>query len=486
MKRRETLQLLPAAVAGVVGAAVSAVSDPLRYKYPSVDSYRGKYDLSPGSGEPLALRYTKKVRDILLSIRETQSKNLLEASYAIANAVMRKNTCWYRWNMGHGISFEFGRDRNGMPELFTVGYKRGESRDGDVYLKNIRSSPEEVNDLTAKDICVIGSPIPWGSDARNAHFIERDTARHRMRPYADIWLETGIDTVGAIMRVPGMPAPIGPISGVIGMVLFWMMAADTCRILAREGFSLPVRGDDPALTGNNIPWVSLYDPLMDDYFEQVMLQIEMIGAEAGEMRRIAEMAVDAVLAGGNVYCYSRDREALAVEAQTRRGGLAMTRGLFEVDGALKSYNGEWLDTNDGKFIGRDKDLVIMGIFQPDSATDLKYLDKFRKSGMKVASIGPMTRDTVVPEGRTVPKEADVHVGRMCDTNGLYAVPGFERKVCPTSGPLINQIFWATCMEIVEEVIRRTGNVPGVFFSAAIKGGTSHMHKMNNQYRERGY
>ena len=99
----------------------------------------------------------------------------------------------------------------------------------------------------------------------------------------------------------------------------------------------------------------------------------------------------------------------------------------------------------------------------------------------------MTRSIKVPEGRTVPKETDFHAGRMCDTYGLFAVPGFEKRICPTSGVVLDQLFWATMMEVVEQHIRRTGgDVPGVFFSAALKGGMEHMHRMHEIYRERGY
>ena len=106
--------------------------------------------------------------------------------------------------------------------------------------------------------------------------------------------------------------------------------------------------------------------------------------------------------------------------------------------------------------------------------------------MLVASLGPMFSDLKVPDGRTVPVEADIHAGRMCDTYGLFAVQGFEKKVCPTSGTLVNQLFWAVCMEIAEEIIRRTGNVPGVLFSAALKVGPAHNQRMFELYTKRGY
>jgi len=192
------------------------------------------------------------------------------------------------------------------------------------------------------------------------------------------------------------------------------------------------------------------------------------------------MAVDSVLSGGKVYCYSRYSDSLSMEASYRRGGLCLTRGVYDKDGEAYSF----FDNDILK--GTSKDCVIMGITKPDDEVDLKHIKTFRKYKMKIASLGPMTRDTKIPEGRTVPKESDIHLGRMCDTYGLFAVPGSEKKVCPTSGALVNQMFWAVCMEITEEIIRRTGNVPGILFSSALKIGRSHNSRMFEMYKQRGY
>jgi len=90
----------------------------------------------------------------------------------------------------------------------------------------------------------------------------------------------------------------------------------------------------------------------------------------------------------------------------------------------------------------------------------------------------MTRNTLVPERRTVPKETDIHAGRIWDTYGLFAIPGFSQKVCSTSGVLLNQLFWATVMEVIEQYIDRTGgDVPEVYFSAALKSGREYMYRL---------
>ena len=467
MRRRKMLSLVPLSILGFMDLTDSVFADEIICKY--------KHN---HNSEPLAIGYTKKVREMLNWIRETQSENLLEASYAIARTVKNGGQCWCSWDVGHSEKFDIFPGRNGAPDIFIIGYDPEKTKNGDLFIASHWGGPHE--DLAEKEIFVIGAPAPVGGDAEGQELQSESVKKRKLRPYSHIWIETNITTLGAIMHIPGSPAPHGPVSGIIGLTTFWMMVADACRILARDGINVKVPGDEPKLTGNNIPWVNLHKPLMDNYFDEVMKQIEMIGAELGDIRRIAEMAVDSVLSGGKVWCYSRYFDSLAVEGHHRRGGLVLTRGLYEKDGKLTPCSAN--DTFDGS----SKDLVIMGIWEPDDEVDLKNLDTFRKYGMKVASIGPMTRDIKIPEGRTVPKETDVHVGRMMDTYGLYAVPGFERKVCPTSGALINLIWWATCMEIVEHIIQRTGNVPGINFSGSLKGGGVYNIRMQRQYEERGY
>ncbi|MCD6307871.1 MAG: hypothetical protein J7M24_02610, partial [Candidatus Latescibacteria bacterium] len=400
MKRRDILRMLPISIAGMTAASDATLAQEMARP---LKNAHGR--------QPLSLKYQRIVREMLTKIRHTQSEDLLEASHAMARTIMRGGTCWANWDLGHSTRYDVIPGRNGLPEILTQGFSAKDVRDGDVYLVNRGDVPAEL--AASRDFVVIGAPSPWSSDAKMADLIVRDTAKQRVRPKADIWIETGVSTLGAVIHVPGMPAPTGPVSGIIGQTTMRMMLADACRILALNGKSVPVSGDEPKLAGDSVPWVSLHDPLMDDYFDRVLMQMEMIEAEMGSIRRIAKMAADSVLAGGKVYGYSWHQMGLCVEAQTRRGGLTLSRGVYAKDGKPVVYSGKPLQ-------GSSKDLVIMGVFEPDNPTDLACLDAFRRMNMKVASIGPMTRDIAIPDGRTVPKESDVHVGRMCDTYGLYA------------------------------------------------------------------
>jgi len=459
MKRRETFRLIPLTLAGI-GA--------LARKARSLESAPRTIDT--GEPLPLALHYPKIIANMLEWVRGNQSDNMLEASYAVSRTLRRGGTVWINWDQGHGTRGEMFPGRNGLPEFLRHGYDPEKAKDGDLLLASRILSREGFEDLAKKDIYVVGAPSPWSGDAAGFRDVRDDIRGSKVGDYADLWIETNITSVGAILRVPGMPAPIGPVSGPLYSTIMWMILADACRILAIEGVKVTVAGDEPPLSGKGVDWIDLDEPLMDDYLRTIRHEMELIGAEFGSVRKIASMAVDTLLGGGTVYYYSRYPYTFSSEATGRRGGFAFARGL-----------------SDGKTGGTSKDCVIMGVFKPDDERDLENLDRFKKIGMRTASIGPITRNFVVPEGRCVHKETEAHAGRMSDTYGIFAIPGIEKKVCPTSGVLMTVINWVVSIEIIEQIRERTGgDIPGVHFSGALKWGRAFNARVRAMQKDRGY
>jgi len=425
--------------------------------------------VQPGPGLGLYAQYSQKVKGKLAWIRKTQSENLLETSSAIARTIRNGGQCWSVWDTGHSTENDQFPGRNGEPEIIFNDFNPQKAQKGDLLLANRFLGPYEV--LTEKDIFVVGGPAPWGGYVKGAELLTTEIQKYKLRPYSKIWIETNITSIDGEVYMIGEPAPIGPFSGILGMVEYWMILADACRVLSTNGYKGKVKGDEPPLT-EKAGWIKQSEPLMDNYYDTVMQQVEMIGGEMGDIRKIAKAAVDAVLSGGSVYYYSRYYVGLATEALGRRSGLMLNKSIAD----------------EPKYPAKltAKDVVIMGISKPNDEVDLKYLDQFKASGAKIYSMGPATRDGKVPDGRTVPKSTILHVGRCCDTYGLYAIQGFDQKVCPTSGPVMNQVFWALQMEVAEEIIRRTGNTPGVLFSAALKGGNEHNAIGRQRVQARGY
>ena len=91
MNRRKAISLIPLSIT-FAGSLTRAGNAQERRKYllpPEGNIPRQP----PFENLPLAIRYTKKVRGMLQWIRDTQSENLLEASYAIARTVKNGGKC---------------------------------------------------------------------------------------------------------------------------------------------------------------------------------------------------------------------------------------------------------------------------------------------------------------------------------------------------------------------------------------------------------
>ena len=102
MKRRQALQLLPLSAAGLTSRIRKAHSEMVQPEQQT-------------SPEPLALQYTKKVRERLAWIRETQTEDLMEGAYAIARTIENKGQCWQVWDAGH-TNTDLYPGRNGEPQ----------------------------------------------------------------------------------------------------------------------------------------------------------------------------------------------------------------------------------------------------------------------------------------------------------------------------------------------------------------------------------
>ncbi len=458
MKRRDALRILPLAA---TGAAMMS----------------GKTAAAPAGEQPekISLRYLRSVRDIIREIQVTESDNLLEASRHIARTYKNGGKCYTTWDVGHCHNEDMYPDRPGDTDIFTIGYPEDQAKKGDLLLGGIIA--KKLEDPRRKGVFLIGSPVPWCGDTPDAHLLSEQHRQYTIRAVSDLWVETYSTTWGPIIWLPGAEYPMGAVSGAIGMTTFWVMTADAVRMLAAEGIAVKVKGDEPKLP-DTVKRVSLTKPLGEEYFAEVLRQLELIEGELGSAETVADLAVDAVLSGNKVHVYSKYWEGLAIESNTRMGGLCIYKSVFNAGpewGLVKNFK------------ATDKDLVIMGTCQPDDPADLEFLDLCRKIGCKTVSLGPATRSKGFPGGKTVPGGTDIHLGYNCDTYGLFAVPGVDRRVCPTSGVVLNQLFYAVSMSIAQKIIERTGNLPTIYPNGAFEGSPySEFGRVHNVGLKRGY
>jgi uncharacterized phosphosugar-binding protein len=425
-----------------------------------------------GKSESLCLEYLNHMTKLLEKIRDTQEENLLKASENIARTYKSGGKCFCQWETGHSFDGDMFPDRPGDTDLFIMGYTMGtppvQPKKGDLLLINVLRKPMD-EDIDKQGFFIIGGPNSWCGDIEHSEQLTEENQKLLVRKYSNIWIDTYINLYSSLIYLPGETVPIGPTSGALNMATYWAMTADAVRLLAAEGVSVKVKGDGPHLP-QNTPRVNLKQPLASAYINEAIREIRLIKTEMDTLNRIAGEAADHILSGGKLYVYSRYREALSAEANAKRGGLALLNTTF---------------ADDPDFKGNEKDYMIMGVYRTDYSVDMRMLKKFRESGMKISSIGPSTINGKKPSGKTIADETDFHLGGF-DTGGFFAMPGLDKKVCPTSGIIITLTFWATMIQLAEEIIRRTGNTPGVLSSGAFKGGAEQRENRLEMVKKRGY
>ncbi len=455
MNRREAIAAIPLAAAGTALFARPAGAAP--------DAIQ--------ASRPLHLVYVDRIIGIIERIRDTQTDVMLEAAGHIASTYRAGRTNFCQWETGHSFDGDMFPDRPGDTDLFVMGYTMSkptvEPQSGDLLLVSVLRAPLE--DPRAKGIFVVGGPTPWCGDTTNPELLVEANRALRIKPYSDIWIETFIPTRGGLVWLPGADTPLGDTSGALGMVTYWAMCADAVRLLARDGGTVQVRGDEPEL-GESAAWEDIDRPLGSAYLDTALSQMRQIEAEDGSIDRIAAMAADAVLNGGRLWVYSRYQAALSSEANAKRSGLAL-------------INSTW--SGDDRFDGTERDVMIIGAYRPDDPADKTMLESCRGRKMKVATIGTATLDGRVPENAVI-TAGDLHLGCMCDTYGLFAIPGVKRKVCPTSGLLMTVMFWSTMVQLAEIIMERTGNTPAVLSTGAIIDGGAQRQRMTDLAKRRGY
>ncbi len=438
---------------------------------------------STGSGNPLGLDYLVKVRERFEKIKETQSEELLEASYRIARTITDGGNCYMDWVMGHRNDYDIWSGRPGNPAIMQ--YPVPENvRGGDLVLTDcVRPDYEKMHE---NGVFFISGPRTWSGNCIGAENLLPDVRKLLLKPFADLWIENFATAYGAIIHIPGEIAPIGAVAGAVGMMTYWMMMSDTARILTADGHKFAVDGDDPepVIAGSA---VNMNSPLGERYYRVMMEQHAKIDREFDNINKAANLAADAALRRGRVYVYSRHVNNLCAEGTVRRGGLGLIFGVYGPPDDLKLMDDPLqLGAMDLTFHPTDKDIVIMGIAKPDDPGDLAALDIFRKAGMPVVAIGPSKKNGAVPTGRSVPAEADIHMGGMSDSYGLFSLPGIDKKIAPTSGFIANQVFWSLNCQIADVIIQKTGNAPGIYLSGAFKGGMERLDEVKRLFRERGY
>ena len=142
-------------------------------------------------------------------------------------------------------------------------------KEGDVviFFHNIGINPatidaaEECKKRGAKIIAVASSY--WQNEMPKDHFIRHPNGKN-LFDYADVCIDDYNPVGDAVVNVPGMTTPIGPVSNVVDFTIAHLLEIETCRQCVERGIVPPVWNSANAPGGDekNAAYLAKYKPLV--------------------------------------------------------------------------------------------------------------------------------------------------------------------------------------------------------------------------------
>ena len=207
--------------------------------------------------------------------------------------------------------------------------------------------------------------------------------------------------------------------------------------------------------------------LEDFYVDAVIKRFDALVPQEGMFRQAAGYMADAVLAGGTVYVYDKEK-SLMVDANPRASGLAITSNYYNMDYVLTT-----------------NDVLLISSIEPDDAGDIEKAKKVKSEGAKVVAFTSTSIESREARGTIIAEIADVvldngspEVSGICNAEGIGTFG-------PTTGVMNDIIFWGLCAAFIDEMFSR-GKTPSVYSGAHLPGGLELYHRAGARRTELGY
>lgn len=295
-------------------------------------------------------------------------------------------------------------------------------------------------------VCGIGFPMttnryspPNFNDHPN-YFIEdmSSTFIYSWAPKEDGFVTPALTPVLHLKILPSSPMTV---------VSYWTIMAQIAHNLAYNDTS-----------GTSEAAVTYLDTLMGrlDEFHYRYLGTVM---EAGEVM------AERVLSGGRIHPWS-GRDEFWIESSGTAGGLM---GVYPLKPDSLTA----------------KDIVILATADATPEREIEMARKVREKGAWLVGIYPFSREDGVStdELKTL---CDVSLDNLSgDADGIFSMPGYDRKIIPTTTMMNNYAFWALVGAYVQAMESR-GEAPYYWMSYHVPGGQEYDTSIRGKFLERGY
>ena len=134
---------------------------------------------------------------------------------------------------------------------------------------------------------------------------------------------------------------------------------------------------------------------------------------------------------------------------------------------------------------RENDIVLIGSICSNNPQEIEVARTARKKGAYTVAFCPYTTDGDA-SGVRLYKEVDDALNTYSDeSEGVIAVKGFDKKVCPLTGLTGNLILWLLTAQWTDHMARR-GEMPYYWQGFHESGGSDYDNSVRPYFMKRGY
>ena len=416
--------------------------------------------------KPYGIQYYDKACEIWDRISTSELPLITQAADHAASSLKNGKKLYCLITGGHMHKAELRQDRPGNPDYLHLWKRDVKPEQFDVIGKGdfiLFDSPfEHIKRVHDRGAFSVGIRVPYFPNkttpkgvlainelATNAVFENVILAEE----CSDIILTSGVPFTDGVLNIPEIPtARACPMSPQGTFNFFWMITAE---IAMRDKGGGAMGSSEKAA----------------EYIELIKKRGVEIQADFNNIDTIAQFMVECVSRGGKYwnYTFSDGDPIMERENIHRCSGVVMSWGLNPKDIPKE---------------GKAGDFVIIAGEASDIKENIEAARTFKKAGIKVIYIGPAK--TEGSSGNDLPTIADWHIDTHSpERDGALIVPGFDKKICPTTGLLYPLAQYMLNSQFITHMIE-IDMTPLVDMGSHVIGGDVYSNLLYTIVAKRGY
>ncbi|MBN1290970.1 MAG: hypothetical protein JXB48_03945 [Candidatus Latescibacteria bacterium] len=406
---------------------------------------------------PYGVQYYEKAKEVWNRQATSELPLIAEAADNAAHSLKNGGKLYSQAMFGHMLDLELRKGRPGNPDyLPTWGWNASDKDyaaigDGDFLFFDY--TKKRVKDVQDRGTFTVGVRIPYlpnQTTPKGVLATYQTTDNLLTEDCADIVLTSGIPFTNGVLYYPEIPAVRACPLSVQGVGNFyWMLSAE-----------IAMRDKANALNGSSGKAM--------EYMELIKERGAKIRADFDNIDAVAQAMTGYIANGGRYWNYSFGCNMYS-ENDHRASGLPMSQSINPENMKERVKPGHF---------------AIISGESSDIRENFIMAQRLKNIGAHVIYIGPAK--TEGSQGSDITGLATWHIETYSpEREGALAVPGIDKKICPTTGILYALALWMLNSQFISRMIE-ADMTPGIDMGGHLIGGNGYNKEVRPIVAERGY